>query len=353
MNDSDQYLTIPIENLVLDDIRQERDSSLQDLASSIKEIGLINPVVVIEDRSDSDNEKYRVVCGRRRVLALRRLEATHVPVVVRHMDDVVSEMTCISENIHRLDLGAERDKAIQRYTELYETRHPTAAKDAEVRKAVGMGWLAKDESQEVKEALERPPVPSPIAAAARAFGVTQQTITRAMRRAKGFTDAQRKVLDEAKIVKADLDVLAGEDEPVVAEVVNLIAAGCEFGDAMTEVLKSGGRTYTGRDGSLEEMDSRLSRIPARRGIGDPEAFDNDCKLFWAIEDEVKKFKKAIDWVYKKEIAGKNPHGLYYRRMLLFLESKNPRHWIPCRCQQTGDDRMTCAYCRSGAYQIGE
>lgn len=349
----EKNLDVKFEDLILNDIRMERDSSLQDLASSIKEIGLINPIVVVEDRDAEGNDKYRVICGRRRALAMRLLGDEKIPAIVRQMDGVVEEMTTISENVHRLDLGVDRDKAIQRYAELYEARHPTAARDAEVRKAVGMGWLAPDESQEVKEALERPPVPSPIAAAAKAFGVTQGTITRAVRRARGFTDHQRKVLDEAKVAKADLDVLAGEDEPVVAEVVNMIAAGYGFGDAMTEVLKSGGRTYTGRDGSLEEMDSRLARLPARRGIGDPEAFDNDCKLFWAIEDEVKKFKKAIDWTYKKEIAGKNPHGLYYLRLFRLLEANKPGKWAPCRCQHTGDDRWNCTYCRSGAYQIGE
>lgn len=350
---SDKSIEVQFGDLILNDIRPERDSSLKDLATSIKEIGLINPIIVVEDRDTEGNEKHRVICGRRRVLALRLLGYEKIPVTVRTMGDVVSEMTTISENIHRLDLGADRDKAIHRYAELYEMQHPTAAKDAEVRKAVGMGWLAPDESSEVKEALERPPVPSPIAAAAKAFGVTQGTIARAVRRARGFTDSQRKVLDEAKVVKADLDVLACEEEPVVAEVVNMIAAGYGFSDAMTEVLKSGGRTYTGRDGSLEEMDSRLARLSSRRGIGDPEAFDNDCKLFWAIEDEVKKFKKAIDWVYKKEIAGKNPHGLFYLRLYRLLEALDPRKWVPCRCQNAGDDRFNCTYCRGGAYQIGE
>lgn len=348
-----RVISIPVDDLILNDVRQERGSSFQDLVQSIGEIGLLHPVVVVEGGTSDDVKKYKIVGGRRRVLAVKELGWTHVPAIVQEMDGVVMEMATISENIHRLDLGADRDGAIARYAELHEIRHPTAARDAEIRRSVGMGWDVKETPQEVQEALERPAVPSPVAAAAKAFGVTQGTITRAIRRAKGFTPSQRKVLDDAKIAKADLDILAAESEPIVAEVTNLIAAGYEFGDAMNDVLKSDGRTYTGRDGSLEEMESRLARLPARRGIGDPEAFDNDCKLFWAIEDAVKEFKKKIDWTYKREVAGKNPHGLYYRRLELFLEAKNPRHWVPCRCQKTGDDRWNCAYCRSGAYQIGE
>lgn len=349
----ESVISVPIDDLILGDIRKEKGRSFRYLVESIKELGLIHPIVVAKVDDGQGAIKYRVICGRRRVLAHKELGYTHVPSVVRDMGDVHEEMAVISENCHRLELGAERDKSIRRYVELYNSLNPTAEEDAEARKAVGMGWVDPESDPEVKEAIERPIVPTPVDAAAKVFGVTRTTVNRAVRRARGFTDAQRRVLDDAGISKADLDVLVAEDEEVVKEVVNLIAAGYGFDESMVEVLKSSGRTYIGRDGSLEEMDSRLAKLSARRGIGDAEAFDNDCKLFWAIEEEVRKFKKAIDWVYKKEIAGKNPHGLYYRRMLLFLESKNPRHWVPCRCQQTGDDRWSCAYCRSGAYQIGE
>lgn len=344
--------TIPIHDLFVDNERPDDDANFADLIQSIREVGLLHPIVVVETNDGNGGPAYRVVCGRRRLRALKRLGRTEVPATICVMDSVREEMAIISENVHRLDLGAERDAAILRYTELYQAMNPDAADQAAVRKAASLGWISQD-APGVQEAFEAPRVPTPTQAAAKAFGVTLGTVTRAVRRAKGFTDSQRKVLDDAKVAKADLDILASEEEPIVAEVVNLIAAGYKFNDAMSEVLQNDGRTYTGRDGSLEEMDSRLAKLPARRGIGDAEAFDNDCKLFWAIEDEIKKFKKAIDWVYKKEIAGKNPHGLYYRRMELFLEAKNPRHWAPCRCQHTGDDRFSCAYCRSGAYQIGE
>ena len=343
---------LSLDDIFIDKERKEDDASFEDLVESIETIGLLNPILVVRKNSEEKGHAYRIVCGRRRVRALKRLGHTTVPATVRVMSDVVEEMAVISENVHRLDLGVDRDSSILRYAELHKSLNRGVAKQSELRKAVGMGWI-NPEALEVQEAMAAPKGKTTIEATADAFGVTPATITKAIRRAKGFTPEQRKVLDDAKVVKMDLDILCSEEPDVVTEVVSLISDGLDFNESMSEALKNHGRVYTGRDGSLEDMDIRLAKTPARRGIDDPEAFDNDCKLFWAIEDELKKFKKAIDWNYKKEMAGKNPRGLYYRRMELFLEARNPRLWVPCRCQTSGDDRWSCAYCRSGAYQIGE
>lgn len=348
---------IPLEHIEVSDEREEDPRAFDDLVRSITEVGLLQPIVVAP--RDEGGSRYRVLCGRRRLRAMKSIGCDSIPAVVTTRAEVHREMMTLTENLHRLELsGSERDEAILRYALLYDTLHPGTEERAKVRQAVMMGWKPTPDVQEfladpqgVAAVAEDPLEATPVDAAAKAFGVAKETVRKAITRAKSFTPAQRKVLDDAKVSGAELDLLAKETPEVASQVVNLIAANYAFDEAMSEVMKDQGKAYLGADKTLDDIESRLAKIVSRRQISDPEAFDNDAKLFWAIEGEIRRFKKRIDWIYKKEVAGKNPHGLYYKRLALLLETAPPRLWQPCKCQKNGESQFNCAYCRSGAYQI--
>ena len=87
--------------------------SLNELISSIKEQGVIQPIVV---RPDKDSEgKYEIVAGERRWIASQKAGLHEVPVVILNIDDVKSLEFAIVENVQRQDLNAiEEARGYQR-----------------------------------------------------------------------------------------------------------------------------------------------------------------------------------------------------------------------------------------------
>ena len=77
------------------------EDALDELASSIKVRGLIQPIVV---RARGD--RYQIVAGERRWRAAQRAQLHDVPVIVREFDDTETLEVAIVENIQRQDLNA-------------------------------------------------------------------------------------------------------------------------------------------------------------------------------------------------------------------------------------------------------
>ena len=79
------------------------EENLQDLTNSIKERGVIQPIIV--RKSNSDNSKYEIIAGERRWLAASKAGLHDIPVVVTEADDLKSLEFAIVENVQRHDLN--------------------------------------------------------------------------------------------------------------------------------------------------------------------------------------------------------------------------------------------------------
>ena len=79
------------------------EASLEDLTNSIKERGLIQPIVV--RNSNNDRSKFEIIAGERRWLAAQRARLHNVPVVITEADDLKSLEFAIVENVQRQDLN--------------------------------------------------------------------------------------------------------------------------------------------------------------------------------------------------------------------------------------------------------
>ena len=79
------------------------DENLNDLTNSIKERGVIQPIIV--RKSSHDNSKYEIIAGERRWLAARKAGLHHIPVVLTDIDDLKSLEFAIVENVQRHDLN--------------------------------------------------------------------------------------------------------------------------------------------------------------------------------------------------------------------------------------------------------
>jgi len=79
------------------------ENNLEDLTNSIRERGMIQPIIV---RKSSDNiSKYEIIAGERRWLAAQRAKLHRVPVVITEADDLKSLEFAIVENVQRHDLN--------------------------------------------------------------------------------------------------------------------------------------------------------------------------------------------------------------------------------------------------------
>ena len=77
-------------------------NNLKDLTNSIKERGIIQPIIV--RKSKNDISKFEIIAGERRWLAAQRAGLHNVPVVITEADDLKSLEFAIVENVQRHDL---------------------------------------------------------------------------------------------------------------------------------------------------------------------------------------------------------------------------------------------------------
>ena len=89
------------------------EESMQDLANSIKERGIIQPIIV--RKSSNHNLKYEIIAGERRWLAAQKAGLHEVPVLIIEADDLKALEFAIVENVQRHDLNPiEEAKSYQR-----------------------------------------------------------------------------------------------------------------------------------------------------------------------------------------------------------------------------------------------
>ena len=79
------------------------EASLEDLTNSIKERGMIQPIIV--RYSNDGRSKFEIIAGERRWLAAQRAGLHSVPIVITEADDLKSLEFAIVENVQRHDLN--------------------------------------------------------------------------------------------------------------------------------------------------------------------------------------------------------------------------------------------------------
>ena len=97
---------LPISDIVPNKYQPRKifeESNMEDLTNSIKERGIIQPIIV--RKSQDHNQKYEIIAGERRLLAAQRAGLHNVPVVITEADDLKSLEFAILENIQRQDLN--------------------------------------------------------------------------------------------------------------------------------------------------------------------------------------------------------------------------------------------------------
>lgn len=109
------------------------EESLGELSASIREIGVLQPVLV-----RPVDGRYQLIAGERRWRAAQRAGLATIPALVRTSDDVASVEQALVENLHREDLTPlEEAAAYQQLIEDFElTHHDVADRVGKSRSAV-------------------------------------------------------------------------------------------------------------------------------------------------------------------------------------------------------------------------
>ena len=108
----DEKIETNINKLSVSDITRNKfqprknfdQENLDDLTNSIRERGIIQPIIV--RKSQNDKSKFEIIAGERRWVAAQKAGLHEVPVVITEADDLKSLEFAIVENVQRHDLNA-------------------------------------------------------------------------------------------------------------------------------------------------------------------------------------------------------------------------------------------------------
>jgi ParB family chromosome partitioning protein len=121
---------VPIHNITRSKFQPRKyfsKENLEELTNSIKEQGVIQPIVVRPEKSSKN--KYEIIAGERRWLASQRAGLHEVPVVILEVDDVKSLEFAIIENVQRQDLNPiEEARGYKKLVDDYNYDHEKLAK---------------------------------------------------------------------------------------------------------------------------------------------------------------------------------------------------------------------------------
>jgi ParB family chromosome partitioning protein len=122
------YLSISISNLVANKFQPRTyfdKEKIEELAQSIKQNGLIQPIIV---RPYSEEGVYEIIAGERRCMAAQNAGLHEVPVVILKINDVQALELAIVENIQREDLNViEEAKGYDRLMKEFSYDHEKLA----------------------------------------------------------------------------------------------------------------------------------------------------------------------------------------------------------------------------------
>ncbi|MGD2112659.1 MAG: ParB/RepB/Spo0J family partition protein [Gammaproteobacteria bacterium] len=236
------------------DMHQE---TLQDLADSISEQGVVQPIVVRATGAG----RYEIIAGERRWRAAQLAGLHEIPAVVRDVDDRGAIAIALIENIQRENLNPmEEARALQRLVDEFEVTHEEAARAVgRSRAAVSNLLRLLDLEETVREMVEHGELEMGHARALLALGGRQQVD--AARRVVGnglsvrATEALVRQIQQPKPVK----------KPAVTRNPDVVHLEAQLSDTLgATVLIHAGRGGRGkleiRYNSLDELDGILEHI---------------------------------------------------------------------------------------------
>ncbi|MGB7957899.1 MAG: ParB/RepB/Spo0J family partition protein [Minisyncoccia bacterium] len=141
--------------------RDFNEAAIRDLANSIREFGILQPIVVSKigkETPDGMDVEYQLIAGERRLLASRLLGLRVIPAIIRNVDLEREKLEiAVIENLQRENLNpVEMARAFQRLQEEFRmTQREIAAKLGKSRETVANTVRLLDLPEYIQDALQK------------------------------------------------------------------------------------------------------------------------------------------------------------------------------------------------------
>lgn len=201
--------------LYLDDIIPNRfqprevfdERPLKELAVSIKEHGVIQPIIVRKV-----NDKYEIIAGERRYKASALAGLTKIPAIIRNLDDKETSKVALLENLQRKNLNPiEEAKTYQKILELDQMTQEELAKTmGKSQSAVANKLRLLSLPEEVQDALLKENISERHARTLLNLKTPQEQ-----------KDMLKKIIDERLTVRQVESLIKGDSKEDEKEVLNL------------------------------------------------------------------------------------------------------------------------------------
>ena len=191
-------LLIPINEITVSPGRRDAaPGDVKELADSILEVGLINPIMV--------DQTYTLIAGLHRLEAMKLLGRTEIECTVSELDGLQVALAEIDENFIRKDLSDDEFRELLlRRKEIYESLHPETKRGGDRSKRTKCPFdTAKSFADDTAEK----------------WGVDPRTVRREIQTAKNLTPKAKEIIKGSKVTKSDalkLSRLAPEQQTEAA-----------------------------------------------------------------------------------------------------------------------------------------
>ncbi len=127
-----QILELPV-TAVVENPQQPRrhfaHQALEELIQSVKEHGILQPILVSQNEADKPLGRYELIAGERRLRAARIAGLTTIPAIVRQVDELEKLELALIENIQRSDLNPiEKANGYRKLVNEFGLNHEESAK---------------------------------------------------------------------------------------------------------------------------------------------------------------------------------------------------------------------------------
>jgi ParB family chromosome partitioning protein len=231
--------------------------SLQELADSIREQGVVQPIVV---RGIGEG-RYEIIAGERRWRAAQQAGLHEIPAVIRDVDDRSAIAIALIENIQREDLNPlEEARALKRLIDEFEVTHEEAAQAVgRSRAAVSNLLRLLDLEDAVKQMVERGELEMGHARALLALGGAKQLKAAQQVIAQGLTvRATERLVQQLQQPKTPRPVAPSKD-PDIQRLETRLADTLGASVVIRHGQAGKGKLEIGYN-SLDELDGILEHI---------------------------------------------------------------------------------------------
>jgi len=199
-------MLVKINEIIIGENRRSvNPERVKELAASIQEIGLLNPITITEDK--------HLVAGLHRIEAYKLLGKTEIEATVVSLDELDAELAQIDENLMRNELTVlERAEQLKRRKEIYEAKYP------ESKSYVIGGKIRQNSANEIISFARD---------TASKIGVSPRTVQHEVQIAEDLADEVKEAIRNTDLAdnKTELLRLARLDEEEQKEAAKRIAAG--------------------------------------------------------------------------------------------------------------------------------